>query len=206
MMFSTRAEYGVRVMIQLGRRHGAGPVSLADIAEAEELPLAYLEQLVARLRKAELVTSTRGAHGGYELARAPEEITMAEVVNALEGTLVPMQCFTEPRRPAACSATTRLDGVRELRDQAAVDPRAGRRRRARWSRRRSPSWCSSPSTARRSRARSAAAAETRARGASAAVDRLTTESEKAEPTNGRSRDPEPARRPSRARRSSRAST
>ena len=59
MMFSTRSEYGVRVMIQLGRRHGDGPVPLAGIAEAERLPLAYLEQLVARLRKAELVCSTR---------------------------------------------------------------------------------------------------------------------------------------------------
>src|SRR4029453_3874577 len=96
MMFSTRSEYGVRVMIQLGRRHGGGPVSLAEVAESEQLPLAYLEQLVARLRKAELVTSTRGAHGGYELARAPERVTMAEVVEALEGTLAPMQCLTDP--------------------------------------------------------------------------------------------------------------
>jgi Rrf2 family transcriptional regulator, cysteine metabolism repressor len=96
MMFSTRSEYGVRVMIQLGRRHGTGPVSLAEVAESEQLPLAYLEQLVARLRKAELVTSTRGAHGGYELARPPETITMAAVVQALEGTLAPMQCLTDP--------------------------------------------------------------------------------------------------------------
>jgi Rrf2 family protein len=96
MMFSTRSEYGVRVMIQLGRRHGAGPVSLAEIAESERLPLAYLEQLVGRLRKAELVRSTRGAHGGYELARPPEAITMAAVVQALEGTLAPMQCLTDP--------------------------------------------------------------------------------------------------------------
>jgi len=96
MMFSTRSEYGVRVMVQLGKRHGAGPVSLAEVAESEQLPLAYLEQLVARLRKAELITSTRGAHGGYELARAPEAITMAEVVQALEGTLAPMQCLTDP--------------------------------------------------------------------------------------------------------------
>jgi Rrf2 family transcriptional regulator, cysteine metabolism repressor len=96
MMFSTRSEYGVRVMIQLGRRHGAGPVSLAEVADSEQLPLAYLEQLIARLRKAELVTSTRGAHGGYELARAPEAITMAEVVQALEGTLAPMQCLSDP--------------------------------------------------------------------------------------------------------------
>ena len=96
MMFSTRAEYGVRVMIQLGRRHGAGPAPLAGIAEAEGLPLPYLEQLVARLRRADLVTATRGAHGGYELARPPAEISMGEVVSALEGSMVPMQCFTEP--------------------------------------------------------------------------------------------------------------
>jgi Rrf2 family cysteine metabolism transcriptional repressor len=96
MMFSTRAEYGVRVMIELGRRRGQGPVSLAEIAASEDLPLPYLEHLIASLRKAELVSSTRGAHGGYQLERAPEDITMAEVVSALEGTVVPMQCFTEP--------------------------------------------------------------------------------------------------------------
>jgi Rrf2 family cysteine metabolism transcriptional repressor len=96
MMFSTKAEYGVRVMIALGRRRGQGPVSLAEIADSENLPLGYLEHLVVGLRKAELVRSTRGAHGGYELTRAPDEITMAEVVNALEGTVTPMQCFTEP--------------------------------------------------------------------------------------------------------------
>jgi Rrf2 family protein len=96
MMFSTRAEYGVRVMIQLGRRQGAGPAPLAGIAEAEGLPLPYLEQLMARLRRADLVTATRGAHGGYELARPPAEISMGEVVSALEGSMVPMQCFTEP--------------------------------------------------------------------------------------------------------------
>jgi Rrf2 family protein len=96
MMFSTRAEYGVRVMIALGRRRDDGPVPLAEIAAGEGLPLPYLEHLVARLREADLVRSTRGAHGGYELGRAPHKITMAEVVGALEGTLVPMQCFTEP--------------------------------------------------------------------------------------------------------------
>jgi len=82
-------------MIQLARRRGSGPVPLTGIAEAESLPLAYLEQLVSRLRKAELVSSTRGAHGGYELSRDPADITMAEVVQALEGSLIPMQCFDE---------------------------------------------------------------------------------------------------------------
>jgi len=83
-------------MVELGRRRGEGPVSLAEIAESERLPLSYLEHLVASLRKADLVVSTRGARGGYELGRPPAEITMAEVVHALEGTVAPMQCFTEP--------------------------------------------------------------------------------------------------------------
>ena len=60
---------------------------------AEGLPLAYLEQVVARLRKAGLVMSARGAHGGYWLARPAEEIAMDEVVQALEGAIAPMECF-----------------------------------------------------------------------------------------------------------------
>ena len=64
--FSTKGEYGVRLMVQLGRRYGTGPSSLAEIALDEDLPRAYLEQLVTSLRDAGLVTSTRGARGGYE--------------------------------------------------------------------------------------------------------------------------------------------
>src|ERR1700683_552140 len=89
MMFSTRAEYGVRVMVDLARRSAAEPVPLAEIAAGEGLPLAYLEHLVARLRRAELIESRRGAHGGYLLARDPSQITMAEVVQALEGGIWP---------------------------------------------------------------------------------------------------------------------
>ncbi|HVC83688.1 MAG TPA: Rrf2 family transcriptional regulator [Solirubrobacteraceae bacterium] len=94
MMFSTKAEYGVRVMVDLARRGGAEPVALAEIAEAEGLPLAYLEHLVARLRRAGLVESRRGAHGGYLLAREPAQITMAEVVEALEGRIAPIECIS----------------------------------------------------------------------------------------------------------------
>lgn len=93
-MFSTKAEYGVRVMAHLAGRDGEGPASLASIAEAEGLPLAYLEHLAARLRRAELVESTRGAHGGYSLARPAASITMAEVVRALEGEIAPIECIT----------------------------------------------------------------------------------------------------------------
>jgi Rrf2 family protein len=70
-------------MVQLGRHYGKGPASLAEIAAEEDLPRAYLEQLVVSLRDAELVTSTRGAHGGYELSRPPDEIRMSEVLRAL---------------------------------------------------------------------------------------------------------------------------
>src|SRR5438876_6534155 len=94
MMFSTRAEYGVRVMVELARRGGEDPVSLAEIADGDALPLAYLEHLAARLRKAGLVESRRGARGGYLLSRPAEEITMAEVVEALEGSIAPIECIS----------------------------------------------------------------------------------------------------------------
>jgi len=95
MRFSTKAEYGVRVMAHLAGRDGADPVALAAIAEAEGLPLAYLEHLVARLRRADLVASRRGAHGGYSLSRSPDEISMAEIVEALEGDIAPIECISE---------------------------------------------------------------------------------------------------------------
>jgi Rrf2 family protein len=95
MMFSTKAEYGVRVMVELARRAGEEPIPLAEIAAHDGLPLAYLEHLVARLRKADLVTSRRGSRGGYMLARPAKEITMAEVVEALEGSIAPIECISE---------------------------------------------------------------------------------------------------------------
>jgi Rrf2 family cysteine metabolism transcriptional repressor len=101
MMFSTKAEYGVRVMVELARRAGNAPdgaesvVPLAEIAEHDGLPLAYLEHLVARLRKAGLIDSRRGSRGGYMLARAAEQITMAEVVEALEGSIAPIECISQ---------------------------------------------------------------------------------------------------------------
>jgi Rrf2 family transcriptional regulator, cysteine metabolism repressor len=95
MMFSTKAEYGVRVMVELARRDGGEPVPLAEIAAHDGLPLAYLEHLVARLRKAALVDSRRGSRGGYMLSRPASEITMAEVVEALEGSIAPIECISQ---------------------------------------------------------------------------------------------------------------
>lgn len=114
MMFSTKAEYGVRVMVELARRAsesvdggagGADPViPLAEIAEHDGMPLAYLEHLVARLRKAGLLDSRRGSRGGYMLARPADQITMAEVVEALEGTIAPIECISQsPDGTIVCS-------------------------------------------------------------------------------------------------------
>ena len=104
MIFTTKAEYGVRLLIQLGLSGGEQPVSLKSVAAAENLPLAYLERIAALLKKAGLVASTRGAHGGYVLAQPAEEITMDRVVLALEGSIAPMECFTAtPPGKVACS-------------------------------------------------------------------------------------------------------
>lgn len=117
MLFSTKAEYGVRLMVELGRRGGGlapadcAPVALGALAEAENLPLSYLEHLVAKLRQAGLVSSVRGAHGGYRLTREASEITMLEVVEALEGPIAPMECFhVDPEGRVLCSHE--IDGDR----------------------------------------------------------------------------------------------
>jgi Rrf2 family protein len=108
MMFSTRAEYGVRVMAALATeqfRDGADatPASLAQIAEDNGLPFAYLEHLAARLKKAGLVESRRGPRGGYLLARSADEITMAQIVEALEGQLAPIECISSTDDGFSCS-------------------------------------------------------------------------------------------------------
>jgi Rrf2 family transcriptional regulator, cysteine metabolism repressor len=102
MIFTTKAEYGVRLLVELGRARADGgvggpgsPVSLKAIAERDNLPLAYLERIVALLRRAGLVESTRGAHGGYRLARDPQTLSMDEVIIALEGVVAPMECFVD---------------------------------------------------------------------------------------------------------------
>jgi Rrf2 family cysteine metabolism transcriptional repressor len=109
MLFSTRAEYGVRLMVELGRRPGNEPVSLSTVAERENLPLSYLEHLVAKLRKAGLVESQRGAHGGYRLSRPADQIDMLEVVQALEGAIAPMECF-HPAPEGRVSCSHEIDG------------------------------------------------------------------------------------------------
>src|SRR5918912_4645584 len=95
-------------MVQPGLYYGQGPASLADVAAEEDLPRAYLEQLVMSLRDAGLVVSTRGAHGGYELSRPPRDIKMSEILRALEGPIAPMICATDdPEHANTCDRSAR---------------------------------------------------------------------------------------------------
>ena len=95
MKLSTRGRYGIHAMYDLALNASGGPQSIKAIAEREGIPEAYLEQLIAPLKRAGLVISTRGAQGGYTLARAPEEITVGDVLRALEGGLNLVDCLDE---------------------------------------------------------------------------------------------------------------
>jgi len=89
-------------MVALARQHGNGPCALSSIAHDSSVPAAYLEQLLGPLRRAGLVASTRGAHGGYELSRAPETIRVGEIYRVLEGPVAPMECVSEVESDDMC--------------------------------------------------------------------------------------------------------
>ena len=96
MKLSTRSRYGLRAMLVLAMHEGDEPLMTKEIAEKQNLPSTYLEQLMLGLRKAGLVTATRGAKGGYVLARDSERISLAEVIEALEGPLDIADCADVP--------------------------------------------------------------------------------------------------------------
>jgi len=99
---TTRGQYGVKAMFELALRHGEGAVPLREVAERQNLPENYLEQLMAPLRKAGLVRSVRGAQGGYLLARDPAEITIGDVLRVLEGPIAPVDCAADDPEAKAC--------------------------------------------------------------------------------------------------------
>lgn len=102
MKVSTRGEYGVRAMVSLAHHFGEGPMSIAEIARQTNIPPAYLEQLIAPLRRADLVISKRGARGGYVLAREPEKIRVGDVYRVMEGPVAPMECVSEDIEDQTC--------------------------------------------------------------------------------------------------------
>lgn len=102
MKVSTRGEYGVRAMVALASHYGSGPMSIAVMARESAVPYAYLEQLIAPLRKAGLVESKRGAQGGYLLTRAPKDVRVGDVYRVMEGPIAPMDCVSEDETEQTC--------------------------------------------------------------------------------------------------------
>lgn len=98
MKLSTKGQYGVKAMFDLALHYGDEPISLKSIAERQEISEYYLEQLIAVLRRENLVKSVRGAQGGYVLSKEPSKITVGEILNVLEGPLEISECIVDDER------------------------------------------------------------------------------------------------------------
>jgi Rrf2 family cysteine metabolism transcriptional repressor len=96
MKLSTKGRYSVRALLDLALCFGEGPVLVKDISKRQGISRGYLEQLFIPLRSAGLVKSTRGASGGFTLARPPSEIRLTEIMEATEGSTAPVPCVDEP--------------------------------------------------------------------------------------------------------------
>ena len=123
MKLSTKGRYGIHAMYDLAQYGSETPQPIKAIAERQNIPEAYLEQLIGQLRRSGLVKSVRGAQGGYLLSRSPSEITVGEVLRTLEGELAVVDCLMEEDVcHKACSCPTRVvwkklrDGLNEIVD------------------------------------------------------------------------------------------
>ncbi|MCD6459056.1 Rrf2 family transcriptional regulator [bacterium] len=114
MKLSTKGRYGTRLMLDLALRYQQGPILLKDISSRQEVSEKYLWQLISLLKNAGLVISTRGAHGGYEIARAPKQITLKEIVLTLEGPLGLVECVGETTLCAHANLCTTREIWKEI--------------------------------------------------------------------------------------------
>lgn len=96
MKLSTKGRYSSRLMLDLALHYGKGPILLKDVAERQEISEKYLGHLIAPLKAAGLINSSRGAHGGYALAKAPQDITLKDVIQAVESNLSVVECVATP--------------------------------------------------------------------------------------------------------------
>ena len=105
MKMSTKGQYGTRALLDLALHYGEGPVLIKNIAKRQGISQHYLEHLFIRLSVAGLVNSTRGAKGGFVLAKPPAQIKISKVIQLMEGSLAPVQCVDDPKvcsRVASC--------------------------------------------------------------------------------------------------------
>src|ERR1022692_583899 len=93
-VLSSRARFASRALVELSRRYGARPVRIEDVAERQNIPLKYLQQILLELKSSGFLESRKGPGGGYTLARPPEEITLAEVVRAMDGPIAAVSCVS----------------------------------------------------------------------------------------------------------------
>jgi len=100
---TTWAEYGIICALHLAKRVGDGPVTGREIAATERLPADYVEQILLRLRRAEIIRSTRGAHGGYALARPAAEVSVRDVIAASELSTFDLHCVSHPVGEERCA-------------------------------------------------------------------------------------------------------
>ncbi|MBU3141982.1 Rrf2 family transcriptional regulator [Clostridium sp. CF012] len=108
MKLSTKGRYGVKAMVDLAINYGEQPISIKSISERQSISEYYLEQLFSSLRRAKLIKSVRGAQGGYILNRAPEEITIYDVINVLEGPIEISDCVEDGACNKVDCCATRL--------------------------------------------------------------------------------------------------
>jgi Rrf2 family protein len=102
---TTWAEYGLICSLHLARRTADGPVTGREIAAREKLPADYVEQILLRLRRAEIIRSVRGARGGYLLARAPSDVSVRDVISASELATFDLHCVSHPVNEERCSVS-----------------------------------------------------------------------------------------------------
>lgn len=118
MLISTKGRYAMRLMLDVAVNGKAAPTSMREIAERQDMPLKYLEQLTRSLVRAGLLTSTRGQHGGYSLARPADQITAGDILRVAEGDVAPTYCLEkgaeECPRMATCSTITFWRGLDEV--------------------------------------------------------------------------------------------
>ena len=96
MKLSTKGRYAMRAMLDLALHYGEGPILLKDVAKRERISERYLEQIILPLKAAGLVNSTRGARGGFILAKPPSQIRLIEVMQVSEGSIAPVECVSDP--------------------------------------------------------------------------------------------------------------
>ena len=120
MMVSTKGRYALTVMVELARHTGDDYVSLADIAEKENLSMKYLESIISILNKGGMLNSARGKNGGYRLARKPEEYNISEILLLTEGSLAPVNCIMQEGiqcdKAATCSTLPLWAGLDKVID------------------------------------------------------------------------------------------